>query len=119
MGPLSDKSQKFAVRMAKLRRMLNEKQREYILAGQLVRSGTAIGALVCESEYAQSRLDFISKLSIALKEANETRYWLTILYEAGYITEVEYKSVVSDCSELVAMLVASIRTAKGHAKTDS
>lgn len=77
-----------------------------------MRSGTAIGALIRESEYGQSKIDFIRKLTIALKEASETEYWLNILKDTGYIEEKLFISLSDDCKELLRLLIASIKTAK-------
>jgi len=86
------------------------------LAKQVLRSGTAIGALVMESEYAQSMADFINKLGVAQKEANETNYWLFILNKTGYLEDVHFLSMKNDCDELMAILTASLRTAKNKNK---
>ena len=86
-----DKSYAFALRMIKLYKYLNKEQREFILSKQLLRSGTAIGALIKESEHAQSKADFINKMSISLKEANETKYWLMLLKDSDYIPENAYE----------------------------
>ena len=86
--------------------------KEYALTNQVLRSGTAIGALISEAEYAQSTPDFINKLSIALKECNETLYWLNLLRDTSYITENEAQSIISDCRELLAMLIKSVKTSK-------
>jgi four helix bundle protein len=85
---------------------------EYILSKQILRSGTAIGALIREAEHAESDLDYIHKLSIALKEANETEYWLRLLKETDYLDEKMYESIIIDCHELIKLLVASIKTLK-------
>ena len=106
------KSFRFAVRVVRLCRHLREKKREYILTKQLLRSGTSIGANVAEAQQAQSRADFISKLSIALKEAVETDYWLRLLKEAEYLTETEFSSIYSDCKELEKLLTSIIKTTK-------
>ena len=82
------------------------------MTNQVLRSGTAIGALVSESTYAQSPADFINKLSIALKECNETLYWLNILKDTEYLNEQEFESMSSDCQELLALLISSIKTTK-------
>ncbi len=113
---LRTKSYAFALRIVKLNQFLNERK-EYVLSKQILRSGTAIGALVRESEFAQSRADFINKLSIALKEANETEYWLSLLKDGTYITDTMYTSIQPENEELIKLLVASIKTAKSsHAK---
>ena len=85
---------------------------ETIISSQIGRSGTSIGANIYEAQYAQGKKDFISKLEIALKESNETRYWLELLYRTKYIDESRYKALSAKCSSIRAMLVASCRTAK-------
>ena len=111
MGVLSEKSYLFAIRIVKLSKFL-QNEKEYNLSKQVLRSGTAICALVKESEYAQTTPDFISKLYIALKEANETNYWVSLLHDTDYIEERLKVSLESDCNELIAMLIASIKTKK-------
>ena len=106
---VKDKSFAFAIRVVRLYKILCEERKEYVLSKQVLRSGTAIGALVRESEHAQSAADFINKLSIALKEANETEYWLMLLHEADYLTEVEYDSIIKDCKELLRLLISIIK----------
>jgi four helix bundle protein len=86
--------------------------KEYGLINQIFQSGIAIGALVSEAAYAQSPADFISKLSIALKECNETLYWLNILKDIEYLNENEFESISNDCQELLALLISSIKTTK-------
>ena len=103
---IQTKSFDFAVRIVKLFQYLNEEKREFILSKQLLRCGTSIGANVSEAERAQSDADFYSKMSIALKEANETEYWLRLLYKTDYLTEKEYSSIYSDINELIALLVS-------------
>lgn len=105
------KSKSFALRIVKLYNFLKEKG-EYVLSKQVLRSGTAIGANVAESRYAQSRADFVSKLSISLKEAAETKYWLDILFESGYINKSAYDSICNDCEELIKLLTSIIKTTK-------
>jgi four helix bundle protein len=112
---LRDKSFEFAVRIVKLSQFLNNKN-EYVLAKQVLRSGTAIGASVREAEYAQSNADFINKFSIALKEANETDYWLALLKFGNYVEANLYESLNANCNELIAMLVATIKTLKNKRK---
>lgn len=109
---LLDKSLAFALRIVKLSRYLQQDQKEYILSRQVVRSGTAIGALIREAQYAQSKADFLHKLTIALKEANETKYWLQLLVESSYITEKMYQSIEPDAEELLKLLIASTKTVK-------
>ena len=104
------KSYAFALRIVRCVRFLRETKNEFILCKQLLRSGTAIGALVRESEFAQSKADFANKLHIALKEANETDYWLSLLNESDYMDETVYQSVLDDLNELTALLISSIKT---------
>ncbi len=107
------KSFYFAVRVVKLCKHLRGTKKEYTLSKQLLRSGTSIGANVAEAQQAQSRADFISKLSIALKEAVETNYWLRLLQAADYLNEAEFKSMHADCCELERILTAIIKSSKG------
>ncbi|RBQ30585.1 four helix bundle protein [Arcobacter sp. FW59] len=109
---LKTKSYQFAIRIVKLTKFLQEEKKEFILSKQLIRSGTAIGALIAESEFAQSKLDFISKLHIALKEANETKYWIDILKDTDYVNENMYNSINPEIKELISILVSSIKTSK-------
>jgi four helix bundle protein len=108
---LKNKSYAFALRVIKMYKYLCS-QKEYVLSKQVLRSGTAIGALVAESIFAQSKADFINKLSISLKEANETLYWLSLLRDSDYINEVMFDSIKKDNEELIRLLVSSIKTAK-------
>lgn len=110
-SPLKLKSYSFALRVVKAHKFLNE-HKEFTLSKQFLRSGTAIGALIREAEFAQSNADFISKMSIALKEANETAYWISILKDSEYFEERIYLSMNNDCTELIKMLISSIKTAK-------
>jgi four helix bundle protein len=109
---LRDKSYQFTIRVVRLSQHLQAEKKEYVLSRQLLRSGTAIGALLREAEFGQSKADFVSKLSIALKEANETEYWLSLLKDTDYLDQKQYGAVAPDCRALIAMLVASIKTAK-------
>ena len=105
-------SKSFALRIIKLYKYLQEDKHEYVMSKQVLRSGTSIGANVRESINAQSTMDFINKLNIALKEGNETQYWLELLHESDYINDSEYESIYSDCSRIVATLVRIIKTKK-------
>ena len=107
-----EKSFLFAVRIVKLCNHLTANKKAYSLSNQLLRSGTSIGANLAEAQQAQSRPDFVSKLSIALKEAVETNYWLRLLHATNYLTDLEFNSIVTDCQELEKMLTAIIKTAK-------
>ena len=102
------KSYDFALRMIKAYKYLTSSQRELVLSKQMLRSGTAIGALVREAEYAQSKADFVSKLSIALKEANETAYWISLLKDSEYIDPSGASSLATDCYELIKLLTSII-----------
>jgi four helix bundle protein len=90
-----------------------ENKKEFILSKQLLRSGTSIGANIAESQQAQSRADFISKLCIALKEASETNYWLRLLHATDFLSDAEHTSIIDDCQELEKMLTAIIKSSKG------
>ncbi|MBO5357346.1 MAG: four helix bundle protein [Clostridia bacterium] len=102
----------FAVTTVDICRMIRGRKREGVLANQLIRSGTSIGANIYESKYAQSTADFISKMQIALKECYETEYWLDLLYDTKCITENEYKPLRNQCGSIRRMLIASINTAR-------
>ena len=115
---LHTKSYSFALRIIRMARFLREEKQEFILSKQALRSGTAIGALIRESEFAQSNADFINKLSIALKETNETDYWLSLLFDSDYIDNKSFESMSIDCDELMALLISSIKTVKNNQKKD-
>lgn len=105
------KAHQFARRMVKAYQYILEKK-EYNMSNQVVRSGTAIGAMVKEAEFAQSKADFINKMSIALKEANETMYWLDLLHYGDYLEDPIYNSLDKDIREIISILVAIVKTAK-------
>ena len=109
---LKNKSYKFAIRIVRLSQFLQAEKKEFILSKQILRSGTAVGALIREAEFGQSLPDFISKMSIALKEANETEYWLSILNDTDYLDSKLHNSLQIDCKELIAMLVSTVKTSK-------
>ena len=109
---LLDKSKLFAIRIVNLYKYLCNDKKEYVLSKQILRSSTSIGANVKESIYAQSKLDFISKLSIALKETSETEYWLELLYQTEYINSIQFESIHNDCVELLKLLTAIIKSSK-------
>lgn len=111
---IEGKTYAFAIRMVKAYQYLEKTYRGFALSSQLLRSGTSIGAMVHESKYAQSRADFISKLSIALKEANETKYWIRLLHDTHYFDDTMYNSIYNDVNEIVAMLVSIVRTSKDN-----
>jgi four helix bundle protein len=107
-----DKSYCFAIRIVKAYRYLTTEQKEFVLSKQLLRSGTAIGALVREGVHAQSRPDFLNKMNIALKEAYETEYWISLLYDTGYLSDEMYQSIHKDSVELVKLLSSTVKTMK-------
>ncbi|AFY95716.1 four helix bundle protein [Chamaesiphon minutus] len=107
-----DKSFNFALRIIKSYKYLTEQKREYVLSKQVLRSGTAIGALIREAEQGESKADFIHKLAIALKEAKETEYWLDLLFHSDYIEEKSYESIHADVEELIKLLISIIKTSK-------
>jgi four helix bundle protein len=109
---LKTKSYTFAIRIVKLSQLLQTEKKEFVLSKQILRSGTAIGALIREAEFGQSKADFTNKMSISLKEANETEYWLCILKDTDYIEAKLFESMQSDCKELIAMLVSTVKTSK-------
>jgi four helix bundle protein len=106
------KSLAFAVRIVKLRKFLIEQHREFELSKQILRSGTAVGALISEAQQAESKADFIHKMAIGQKEINETLYWLELLKETEYLSAEEYDSMYSDAKELLKMLTSIIKTTK-------
>lgn len=108
------KAKAFAVRIVKFVKFLDSEKHEYVLSKQILRSGTSIGANLHECRNAQSKTDFISKLNIALKEADETQYWLDILFESEIIEEAHFNSLSKELEELIALLTASIKTAKNN-----
>ncbi len=106
------KAKAFALRVVRLYRYLRNR-RESVIAKQMLRSGTSIGANIAESRYAQSKSDFLSKLQIALKEAAETLYWLELLRDAKFVENAKaFTSICEDCTELIKLLTASVKTAK-------
>ena len=107
---IEEKSFEFAVRIVNLTKYIRRKEKEFVLTKQLLRCGTSIGANVSEAQRAQSRADFYSKMSIALKEANETHYWLRLLYRTEYLTKSEFESMKRDAVELIRILVAICKT---------
>jgi four helix bundle protein len=112
---VKNKSFDFSLLIIKLYQFLCDKK-EFVLSKQLLRSGTAIGALVREAEQAESSKDFIHKLSIALKEANESEYWIELLFQSGYFDEIAFKSLQSDVKELLRLLISIIKTSKGNGR---
>ncbi len=109
---LRTKSYAFGVRIVRLSQFLVNDHKEYVLSKQVLRSGTAVGALVREAEYGISKADFRNQMSIALKEANETEYWLSILRDTDYLDEKLFRSLSVDCVELIKMLIATVKTSQ-------
>lgn len=108
----NDEIYAFALRIIKLYKYLIAEQKEYVLSKQVLRSGTAIGSLVKEAEHAQSKGDFINKMNVALKEANETDYWLMLLKDSEYIDEKNFQSIHQESIELVKLLASIVKTTK-------
>ena len=113
---VKNKSFDFAIRIVNLYKFLVEEKKEFIMSKQLLRSGTSIGALVREAEHAESKADFIHKLSISLKEANECEYWLDLLYHSTIIDEAAYTSIVVDCRELLKLLISIVKSSKASSE---
>ena len=115
MKNIQSKSFDFAVRVVNLYKFLTteNKQKEFILSKQLLRSGTSIGAMVREADYAESKADFIHKYAIAQKECNETIYWIELLFKTNYITEKQYTSLNDDSIELIKIITSIIKKRKG------
>ena len=111
-NPLKDKSFQFALKIVKLYTFLSDQKREYVMSKQLLRSGTSIGANIREAQNAQSKADFIHKLSISQKECDETLYWLELLHQSDFLEEKEFKTIHTDANELLKMLRSSILTTK-------
>lgn len=109
---IGDKSYLFGIRIVNLYKFLNEDSYIYSLSNQILRSGTAIGALMKEADHAQSKADFLNKANIALKETNETHYWLSLLHDTQYIDDKQYNSLNIDCEELLKMLICIVKTTK-------
>ena len=103
---IEKKSFLFAVRIAKLYKHLTRQRNEFIMSRQLLRAGTSIGANVAEGEKGQTRADFNAKMNIALKEANESEYWIRLLYRTEYLTKEEFNSIEKDIKEIIAILVS-------------
>lgn len=107
-----EKSKALAVRIVKLYKYLTSDKNEWVLSRQLLRSGTSIGANVREAVRGESKPDFYHKLNIALKEADETEYWIELLYESDFLTKAQYDSIYKDCDEVIGLLVSITKTQK-------
>jgi len=110
----STKAVAFAIKVVHLYKELANEQKEYVLSKQLLRSGTAIGALIREAEQAESKTDFLHKMNVALKEANESGYWLFLLHEGKWLTNETFSSFNNDCVELVKLLASTVKTTKAN-----
>ncbi len=106
------KSYDFALRIIKLYKFLVSEKKEYVLSKQVLRSGTSVGALIKEAEHAQSKADFVHKMNIALKEANETEYWLMLLKDSDYIDKNSFNSIHPENIELIKLLVSIVKTSR-------
>ena len=106
------KSYQFALHSIKLYSFLCKEKQEYVMSKQLLRSGTAIGALVSESKFAQSKADFTNKMYIALKEANETKYWINLLHDSEFIPEKTFAFIIPKIEDIISILVTIIKTSK-------
>lgn len=115
-SPIHTKSRSFAIRIINCYNYLVNEKHEKVMSKQLLRCGTSIGANTRESKNAQSRMDFLNKLNIALKEADETEYWLDLLHETKYLAGKQFESLHSDCKELIAILVSIIKRIKENPK---
>ena len=113
---IENKSFQFAIRIVKLYKHLTNDKKEYVMSKQLLKSGTSIGTNVAEAERGQSTADFYSKLSVALKEANETYYWLRLLNATEYLTEKEFVSMEKDIKEIIALIMAICKTTQKNQK---
>ena len=111
---IADLSFHFSIRIVRFYQYLKSEHKEYVLSKQILRSGTSIGANVVEAKEGQSRADFLSKYSIALKEAVETEYWLKLLHSTGYLSDKGYSSLQRDCSEIIRILTAIVKTTKSQ-----
>ena len=114
-----NKSKDFAIRIVKLYKYLSENKREYVMSKQLLRCGTSIGANLSEALYGISRKDFLAKVSISLKECAETKYWLELLNQTGYLNDNEFKSIFDDCNELIKLLESTVITTRKNDSEES
>ena len=106
----------YAIRIVRLYRYLTDEKHEFVMSKRLLRCGTSIGANTKESKNAQSRNDFLNKLNIALKEADETEYWLELLYKTDYLDQNQYLSIQNDTNEIIKILTSIIKTLKTERK---
>ena len=109
---VKDKSYQFSIRIVRLCQRLQKERNEYVLSKQLLRSGTAPGAMVREAEHAQSKADFINKMSIGLKEINESIYWINLLYDTDYVEIDDYESLIADAEEVLKLFISIVKSSK-------
>lgn len=110
------KAYTFSIRVIELYKVLQSEKKEYVLSKQLLRSGTAVGALIMEGEHAQSKADFLHKMNIALKEANETKYWIMLLHDTGYLDDTTFGKMSPDIQEIIRLLASIVKTTKQRLK---
>ena len=115
-NPIEKRSYQFALRIVKAYKYLTKQKDEYVLSKQMLRSGTSVGAMMREAKFAQSRADFVNKASIALKEANETLYWIELLHDSEYIDDLSFNSLHQDADEITAILASIVKTTKENTK---
>lgn len=113
-NPIEKRSYLFALRIVKAYKYLTGQKGEYVMSKQMLRSGTAIGAMMHEAKFAQSRADFINKVSIALKEANETLYWIELLHDSEYLDDMTYNSIYQEADEITAILATIVKSTKDN-----
>lgn len=112
VNSIKEKSFDFALKIVSMFQLLVNEKREFVLNKQLLRSGSSIGANIREAEHAESKADFIHKMSISLKEANESSYWIELLFKSNYITENQFKNINNDLTEILKLLTSIIKTSK-------
>jgi four helix bundle protein len=112
MSIVATKSYAFAIQTIRIYKVLTEERKEFVLSKQLLRSGTSIAAQIREAEHAQSSADFLHKMNIALKEANETEYWISLLKDTGFINQDEFRTI--NCSEVLKLLISIVKTTKSN-----
>ncbi len=111
-SPVKDKSYALAIRIVNLNKTLIEQHKEYVLSKEVLRSGTSIGAHVREAGQGESRADFIHEMSIALKDASKTQYWLELLRDTGYLAQEDFDSLYRDCEEVLKLLTSIVKSSK-------
>ena len=115
-NPVEKRAYQFALRIVKAYKYLTRQQSEFVLSKQMLRSGTSIGAMMREAKFAQSRADFVSKTPIALKEANETLYWIELLHDSEYIDDKTFESIHNEANEITSILASIVKTTKENSE---